>query len=840
MAVSRPMTDYTPGVLSQEYPGLGLVDKHIEHLKSSAISIEVIKERGYKTVQGKTPLSKAGFSPAQQKHIPGILIPLHGVDGGIVGYQYKPDHPRMDARRERPIKYENPAGASVRLDCPPRCRVNLGNPSIPIWITEGVKKVDALASAGCCSIGLTGVYGFKGRNEFGGVTVLADFDHIAWKDRPVYLVFDSDSATNPHVGKAMERLTEILSRKGAKVRILQLPHGADGAKVGADDYLAQGGTVEALLSLERLDAPEETPREKPHGSYKVRDGKLCRIQRTANGTEDVVPLCNFSARITEEVTRDNGLDVNKFFKISGRTDTGIDLPFIEVHSKDFSSMNWVVSEWGVKAVITAGQNSKDRLREALQLMSEDAISRHIYTHTGWRHIGESDAFLSAGGAIGADGVDVELESQLARYTLPLPIEDNENVKDFVETSLDFLHVGELSVTLPLWASMYLAPLSEAIEPTFTLWIEGPSGSLKSAISALAIRHFGDFDYKSLPASWRDTQNTLEKLLFLCKDIPLVVDDWAPGQNATQARELEAKAEYVVRAQGNRQGRGRMRSDTSMRANYIPRGMLITSGEQMPSGCSHNARIFPVQIEYGDVKRDMLSEAQRISCKYRHAMAHYIKHLQYDWPNHKLRLRAEFNALRDELSSGATDVHLRLSSAIACLLIGLREGLNFAVSVGAISESAASALLKDGRGLFLEAARAQGNTIQNESPAIRLIEALRETLASGTSVLHEHGHALPDTSPGKTLLGWKDSNKGVIYLIPSITHGFVCQHYQRGQEPFTWKRAAVWKDLQRRGMLVCNEGDNPTVSVHNPLSNTSCRAVPLKMSLIEVTRLDAGE
>jgi hypothetical protein len=61
----------------------------------------------------------------------------------------------------------------MRLDCPPRCRALLGDPAIPLWITEGQKKADALASAGATALALLGVWNLKGKNAFGGITVLA-------------------------------------------------------------------------------------------------------------------------------------------------------------------------------------------------------------------------------------------------------------------------------------------------------------------------------------------------------------------------------------------------------------------------------------------------------------------------------------------------------------------------------------------------------------------------------------------------------------------------------------------------------------------------------------------
>lgn len=209
----------SPSKFSTKVPTL--LKTHYEHLKASGISDEVMSERGYESVGFKTRLQSLGFSRAQQR-VPGFLIPLRGVEKGIAGYQYRPDNPRVD-RRGRPVKYENPTGASIRLDVPSRCQPLLGDPTTELWITEGSKKCDALATAGACAIGLTGVWGFKGKNPLGGTTVLADFDYVAWKGRVVYLVFDSDNRSNPMVGMALDRLREHLRRKGADVHTIQLP-----------------------------------------------------------------------------------------------------------------------------------------------------------------------------------------------------------------------------------------------------------------------------------------------------------------------------------------------------------------------------------------------------------------------------------------------------------------------------------------------------------------------------------------------------------------------------------------------------------------------------------------
>jgi hypothetical protein len=165
-------------VFSEAIPQL--LTEHLNHLsEGSGINTDVIKERGYRSLLGKAELEKLGFTPAQQRS-PGILIPLWSVDGKEAGYQFRPDHPRTN-NRGKPVKYESPTGSSNRIDCPPRCQKMIGNPQVPLWITEGSKKADALASRNACSISVTGVWGFKGKNQFGGITFLTDWDYVALK-----------------------------------------------------------------------------------------------------------------------------------------------------------------------------------------------------------------------------------------------------------------------------------------------------------------------------------------------------------------------------------------------------------------------------------------------------------------------------------------------------------------------------------------------------------------------------------------------------------------------------------------------------------------------------------
>ena len=225
-----------------------LLARHLEMLQKSSISEEVIAARGYRSAQTQKELREIGFSEAQSNQVPGLLIPIWGVEGQVVIYQFRPDNPRII--KGKPIKYETLKGAKMALDVPPTAKEWMENISRPLIITEGSKKADAAVSRGLCCISLLGVWNWRGRNESGGSTALADWENIALKGRKVYICFDSDVVTKPNVNTALQRLKAFLEGRGAEsVKVTYLPPGLDGAKVGLDDFLAAGHSTDELFDL---------------------------------------------------------------------------------------------------------------------------------------------------------------------------------------------------------------------------------------------------------------------------------------------------------------------------------------------------------------------------------------------------------------------------------------------------------------------------------------------------------------------------------------------------------------------------------------------------------------
>jgi hypothetical protein len=190
--------------------------------------------------------------------VPGLLIPERRVDGSVWGYQYRPDAPRRNADG-KVIKYETPYQQRNGIDVPPGVGPKLGDPSIPLFITEGVKKADSAVCQGLTCIAIPGVWSWLGKNPQGGKVAVPDWHDIALNGRRVILAFDSDVVVKKAVQAALTHLAAYLASKDAKVEYLHLPNNGDG-KTGLDDYLSHH-TVEELWTLVQPDPPELAERE---------------------------------------------------------------------------------------------------------------------------------------------------------------------------------------------------------------------------------------------------------------------------------------------------------------------------------------------------------------------------------------------------------------------------------------------------------------------------------------------------------------------------------------------------------------------------------------------------
>ena len=587
-----------------------------------------------------------------------------------------------------------------------------------------------------------------------------------------------------------------------------------------EDYGEKPGKVKSNGSApSEKEPPEAMPKFDACLPYKIKNGQICVSKNTSAGPVDA-PLCNFTARVKEEVVLDDGAETTRAFQVEGKLDTGMSLPSVRVPASRFAGMNWVADSWGLSAVVRAGFSTRDQLREAIQRLSPDAKRRQIFTHTGWRELDGTHVYLTAGGAVGREGCEVDIGPELALYSLPQRPQDPVGA---MRASLSLLNVAPLTVTAPLFASIFRAPLASALPVDVSLWLEGQTGSLKSTLAALYLSHFGRFERISLPGNFLSTANQLERRAFQLKDAPFVIDDYAPS--GTDAREMQAKAERLLRSQGNLSSRGRLRSDLTERINYRPRGLSIVTGEQHPPGQSILARTLLVEVNGLQVNMELLTDAQKSADRLPHAMAGFLTWLAPQIPTLPALLKETMEGARQRAT--ADGEHLRIPEVLAHFWLGIHSAFAYAEDIGACTHAEAEVHRSECWGALLTLGRTQGRLVEGHRSTRRFLQVLWALLTQGHVLLLQKDDERKPSPIDPQFIGWRDDD--FLYLIPEAAHKAVVMFCRDSGDPFPIRAERVLKDFSKEGLSKPGKNRN-TASVR--IGDQPRRVLRLHLAKVE--------
>lgn len=811
------------------YDALDNEHRHMLEVESG-LDRDIINARGYDSITDVSRLEYLGFAKVQRR--PGLLIPLRGPDGSNAGYQLRPNKPRNNRNKE-PIKYESPQGSNVRIDCPSASLELIGDPSTPLWTTEGVKKGDSLAGRGLCAIDVIGVWNFKGRNPYGGHVVSTDLDFIAFNGRTNYFVFDHDVMTKRSVAQALERFSEIVRRKGAKPMYVYLPDLGDG-KTGVDDYFAAGHTVEELQALAE---PElrvtETDSDKvriPGTAFFERGGQFWQEIHTKDGPSEQ-RLTNFTAQAVEEIQVHDGIDSDLYISLTGQMANGRNLPAVQIPAQQVHELAWIAGRWGYSPIITSEvKGARDRVREIMQHKSSLAGIKHrdAYSHTGWREIGGVWRYLMPNEPLGTDGVEVQMESAYARYGVP---RHPDQLVESVRASLRFLDSAERRVTIPMLTLAYLAPLQSILKPSFTMWLRASSGSYKSTLTGLLMSHFGDFSFNTPPATWEGSARGVERFLFDFKDCLAWIDDFNPRQSDRDMAKQFEKADQVLRSLGNLQGRVRMKSDLKQQKSFPPQAMLISTGEIYPVGESVIARTLAIEMTKGTVDLESLTTCQGEANLYRNAMSGYIAWLTGRYGKLREELPTVSSEHRSRANKDIIGQHARTPNVIAAMQTAMGMFTSFAVDVGAATESEMGDLYDEAWSIFCDLASEQTVRLKDEGIAEIFLNTLDTLLGQHKVVFDERGS---DHHPkvGVDLVGWYDTNN--VYMDPIAAWNVVSKFHRAQGTTLPGTEASLRTALHEKAILIKKDDGHFTTRAR--VNGRVHRVVQLDMNLLPFKEL----
>ena len=600
--------------------------------------------------------------------------------------------------------------------------------------------------------------------------------------------------------------------------------------------IRQVAAAEEAVETDRIEGLEaRTP-------YSIADGCICL------GGANPIQVANFTASIVEEVTCHDGVDHACHFEIEGMLGNGEALRRIRIPAANFESMDWVVGEWGSRAIIAAGRGMKDHLRAAIQQFSTDVSRRTVRTHTGWCMENGQMVYLHAGGAIGAagrvDNVETCLPAQLDKYELPVPPLGAELVQS-IQASLGFLSVGPDFLTVPMLCAVYRSVLGDT---DFSVHLVGQSGVFKSELAALAQQHCGSrMTRANLPANWISTANSLGEIAFRAKDSLLVIDDFCPTGTQSDIQRYHREADKMLRAQGNHAGRHRLTHSAELRTAKPPRGLILSTGEEVPHGQSLQSRMLVLEAGPGDINIERLTLAQDDAGTGRYAasIAGFVQWISPQYESIQQSIRDEYPRLRAEIQS--TGLHARTPGIAASLLLGIRIFLRFAVASGALDSSGATALEARCRAALIASIGSQRAGQTEANPVRRFVDLISSLLVTGRARLGRAGNtAIQPTShrshssygmnSGSTLsapiIGWT-ADAHDIYLDRNLSYAAAQKLAGEQGEAIGMSPAALVKAMRSAEMLVVESSQES--NLHRlPSPNRHIRALRLRQGLLSLS------
>lgn len=693
---------------------------------------------------------------------------------------------------------------------------------VPIWIVEGEKDADNLRALGFIA---TCNPGGAGKWRDGHTEQLRGADCIVLADNDTD---DNNHAGQKHSWDVASRLTGVAKRvrfPDLKIACPEIPDKGD----VSDLIQITGSRAKALL--ERLAAhckdfdPNGVPDwmteaqriellyEKVPG-YRVINGQICQVT-VKDGMDVIRPLSNFAVVPRAIVTRDDGVNVSQSAVLDGWDASGRRLPQTIVPTEQFDGMAWVTRAWDFRANIAPGSMVKDKLRYAISEVGRISSERWTeYTHTGWRKIDGSWCYLHGGGAIGRDDVTVSLEAGLENYRLDP--ETAATYADGARESLKMLDVIRQHISIPLLGVTFLAPLREfmdatGVAPAFSLFILGGTGTRKSTACALALSHFGNFNAKSLPASFNDTANYIRKKAFLLKDSLFVVDDYHPVSSQQERRRMEDVAQSLSRAFGDGAERGRLSADLTMRKSQPPRSIAIISGEDTPNvGESGVSRYYIVNVGKDDVPRcsalTNLQEVARMGFLQK-CMQGYIKWLLRQIDRLPDELHEMFIRYRERSMEIAKKQHGRSAEAIANIMIGLTYMMLYMRDIEVMDTDECQAMLENAWAVIAENSAKQARDMENERPTKIYFDILGELISSGGAWVMPISEAESKGASRPGMIGYRDLN--TYYLLPKLAYAAVQKVCEQNGGIFPLTEKMLTKQLREDGYILFGTADSAT-------------------------------
>ena len=514
-------------------------------------------------------------------------------------------------------------------------------------------------------------------------------------------------------------------------------------------------------------------------------------------------LCNLAPEIVREITVDDGAATTTYVVLRGVHESGRALPEIEIPAADLASFNWMAERWGMDCILEVGKNVKDCVRHAIQTTAANAEKKTVFKVTGWKRIGEDWHYLMPGD----DTQTVTLPGKMQGYGMERRCDQFD-----IQTAACLLRMMPVpeEVMFPLLAFTFLSPLNHFLkeagcEPKFVLFLTGKTGSRKSTLAALMLSFFGKFTASELPLSFRDTSNSILLNAFSLKDVLTVIDDLHPSSRMEEQK-MNSTAQAIMRAYGDRTGKGRLRADSTPMESRPPQGNAIITAEYAPDiGESGTARYFALELKESDVDLQNLSAYQKEAAR---GTFHRCMYAYTEWIKETFLcseevkqefirfLNSRFLSCREEFRKSGIRCHGRVPETVVHLQMGMDFFLLFLKEKQVMDEESCAEIQQRFKDILYRLAARQAENIDQDKPTHVFIRKIYALLEGNLAHLQDR-NAVTELGFG-ACIGYQDAE--FLYLQSEQAHRLVRKFCEDQGENFSCSHKSLLKALAEEGLI----------------------------------------
>ncbi|MDA1657009.1 hypothetical protein [Bacillus cereus group sp. TH150LC] len=511
----------------------------------------------------------------------------------------------------------------------------------------------------------------------------------------------------------------------------------------------------------------------------------------------MIKLCNMVIIPVSQLIITDGIHEEKYLELTGVLNGNRKLPNVKVKLHDLRNSNWIENRWGIQCILYPISKCYEKILCAIKLACKDIETKSIYKTIGWSKIGGNYFYLHGRGAIGKES-SVLVHESLNKFTLV--VDERVNKNKVYKKSLQLLEIAPIDVTLPLFCFTILSTINTLLklnnlETKFTLWLYGETGSRKTTLANLFFNIFNQQIAPEIPANFKDTKTALEIKMCEYKDCVLLVDDYHPTDKLSEKKDMEDKAEFILRMYGDRIKKSRSNINLTKQREFMTRGLCAITAEDAISIQSNMARCISVPLERNCVDLEKLTEFQRNPLIFPTAIYNFISWLTNYINREKGLPNLDLDWFREKYRN--TDIHARLIDSVWSLKYAYYLYLSYGVNIGKLEVEEVGERLKIAETIFIRLIQKQHTEMKTENPVSMYLNTIEELITSNQMPLNK----LRQES-GSQKYGWYDDH--YYYLIPEITYNKVLMFWERRNKVFPLTTKKLHDRLYQMGIIEIDE------------------------------------